>query len=152
DATGNIFIAGTTSSIDFPTTPGSPQPARIGLQNAFLSQLNPTGSAVLFSTYLGGSNDAAYALSLDGATPPNAYITGVTSGSFPTTLGAFQTVDNVSGANNQDGFVAKISPAAVTGVFASPISLAFGNQIVNTASTPKTVTLFNDSASTLTII
>jgi hypothetical protein len=152
DSTGNIYIAGTSSSIDFPTTPGAPQTSRVGGQNAFLSELNPAGTAVLFSTYLGGSNDAAYSLSLDGATPPSTYITGVTSGNFPTTPSALQVVDNVTGANNNDGFVAKISPGAGTGVFASPVNLAFGNQAVNTPSAAKIVTLFNDSASTLTIL
>jgi hypothetical protein len=152
DTTGNIYIAGTTSSIDFPTTPGAPQNLRVGIQNAFLSQLNPAGTAVLFSTYLGGSNEAAYALSLDGASPPSTYITGVTAGNFPTTPSAFQIVDNVTGQNNEDGFVAKISPGAVTGVFVAPVNLAFGNQVVNTPSNAKIVTLFNDSASTLTII
>ena len=151
DAVGNIYVAGTSSSIDFPTTPGSPQPSRVGIQNATLTELNPTGTAILFSTYLGGSNEAAYSLALDSATPPSAYITGVTDGNFPTTPSAFQIVDGVTGQNNFEGFVAKISPGAVTGVFASPVNLAFGNQVVNTPSVAKTVTLFNDSASTLTI-
>src|SRR4029077_5414526 len=79
-------------------------------------------------------------------------ITGTTSGNFPTTVGAFQTVDDVTGTNNNDGFVAKLSPGAVTGVFAPPAFLSFGNQIVNTPSSPKTVTLFNNSASLLSNI
>jgi hypothetical protein len=152
DSTGNAYVAGTTSSFDFPVTPGAPQPSRVGRQNAFLSELNPTGSALLFSTYLGGSNDAAYAVALDGASPANAYITGVTAGNFPTTVGAFQTTDAVVDANNNDGFVAKLSPGAATGVFTSPVFLSFGNQIVNTPSSTKTVTLFNNSASLLTNI
>lgn len=152
DSTGNAYVTGTTSSFDFPVTPGAPQPTRVGRQNAFLSEFNPTGSAVLFSTYLGGSLEEALSVAVDGASPPNAYITGITSGSFPTTAGAFQIVDKVTGANNNDGFVAKISPGAVTGVFASPAFLSFGNQIVNTASSPKTVTLFNDSSSLLSNI
>jgi hypothetical protein len=151
DPAGNIYLAGTTNSIDFPTTPGAPQTARAGLQNAFMSELNPAGSAVLFSTYLGGSNEAAYGIALDGATPANAYIAGVTSGNFPTTPGAFQTVDKVTGQNNNDGFAAKLSPGAVTGVFATPVNLPFGNQIINIASSSKLVTLFNDSPTMLTI-
>jgi hypothetical protein len=150
DSVGNAYVAGTTSSADFPVTPGAPQPNKVAIQNAFLSELSPTGSSVLFSTYLGASIDAARGVALDGATPPNAYITGITATAFPTTVGAFQTTDNVSGANNQDGFVAKISPGAVTGVFASPVFLAFGNQIVNTSSSAKTITLFNDSSTALT--
>ena len=152
DSTGNAYVTGTTSSADFPVTPGAPQPTKVGRQNAFLSELNPTGSALLFSTYLGGSLEEALAVAVDGASPPNAYITGITSGNFPTTVGAFQTVDAVTGANNNDGFVAKLSPGAVTGVFASPAFLSFGNQIVNTPSSPKIVTLFNNSSSLLSNI
>jgi len=152
DSLKNIFVAGTTSSADFPVTPGAPQPTKIGTQNAFLSELNPAGSAVLFSTYLGGSTDAAESVALDGATPANAYIGGVTAGNFPTTVGAFQTIDAVTGGNNNDGFVAKISPGAVTGVFVSPAFLSFGNQAVHTPSSAKTVTLFNHSASVLSSI
>ena len=152
DSTGNAYVTGTTSSADFPVTPGAPQPTKVGRQNAFLSELNPTGSALLFSTYLGGSLEEALAVAVDGASPPNAYITGITSGNFPTTVGAFQTVDAVTGANNNDGFVTKLSPGAVTGVFASPAFLSFGNQIVNTPSSPKIVTLFNNSSSLLSNI
>ncbi len=149
DSLKNIYVAGTTSSADFPVTPGAPQPSKIGIQNAFFSELNPAGSTVLFSTYLGGSNDAADAIALDAASPANAYIAGVTSGNFPTTAVAFQNTDGVTGNNNNDGFVAKISPGAATGVFLSPAFLAFGKQIVTTPSTAKTVTLFNNSATTL---
>jgi hypothetical protein len=152
DSTGNAYVTGTTSSFDFPVTPGAPEPSKIGRQNAFLSELNPTGSALLFSTYLGGSLEEALGVAVDGASPPNAYIAGITSGNFPTTVGAFQTVDGVTDANNNDGFVAKLSPGAVTGVFASPAFLSFGNQTVNTSSSAKTVTLFNSSASLLSNI
>jgi Beta-propeller repeat len=152
DSAGNIYLTGSTSSVNFPTTPGAPQIALAATtENAFLSELNPAGSAVLFSTYLGGKGERAYGIALDGATPPNAYIAGITFGNFPTTAGAFQSADNVTGQNNLDGFVAKLSPGAVTGVFASPINLPFGTQTINTASTAKIITLFNDSSSTLTI-
>src|SRR2546423_2861087 len=76
---------------------------------------------------------------------------GITGGKLPTTAGAFQTVDHVSGASNSDGFVAKISPGAVTGVFASPTTLNFGTVALNTTSPTKTVTLFNLTASAITI-
>jgi Beta-propeller repeat/Abnormal spindle-like microcephaly-assoc'd, ASPM-SPD-2-Hydin len=152
DSAKNIYVAGTTSSADFPVTPGAPQPTKVGAQNAFLSEISATGASVLFSTYLGGSNDAAAGVALDGASPANAYIAGPTSGNFPTTIGAFQTANLSSGANNNNSFVAKLSPGAVTGVFASPAVLSFGNQIVNTPSAAKIVTLFNNSSSTLSNI
>jgi hypothetical protein len=151
DPTGNIYVAGTTNSIDFPVTAGAPQSKRVGIQNAFMSQLNPTGSAVLFSTYLGGSNEAAYSIALDGATPPNAFIAGVTFGNFPVTAGAFQTSDKVTGANNMDGFVAELSPGAVSGVFVTPPSLRFGNQVTKTKSSALTVALVNNTSAAITI-
>src|SRR5205823_13260713 len=109
------------------------------------------GSAALFVTYLGGSLESANDVALDQDTPANAYIAGITGGNLPTTAGAFQTVDHVSGASNSDGFVAKISPVAVTVVFASPTSLNFGSVALNTTSPTKTVTLFNLTASAITI-
>jgi Beta-propeller repeat len=151
DPAGNIYLAGTSRSADFPVTPGAPQTSIVGTQNAFLAELNPTGSGVLFGTFLGGSIESANALALDHAAPANAYVAGITSGNFPTTTGAFQTVNHVSGASNSNGFVAKISPGAVTGVFASPTTLNFGTVTLNTTSPNKTVTLFNATASAITI-
>lgn len=151
DPLGNIYLAGTTNSIDFPVTTSAPQPSRVGIQNAFMSQLNPAGSAVLFSTYLGGSNEAAYSISLDGATPPNAYIAGITAGNFPVTAGAFQTTDKVTGTNNFDGFVAKLSPGAVSGVFVTPPTLRFGNQVTKTTSAALTAALVNNTSAAITI-
>jgi hypothetical protein len=151
DPAGNIYLAGSSRSADFPVTPGAPQTSIVGTQNAFLAELNPTGSGVLFGTFLGGSIESANALALDQAAPANAYVAGITSGNFPTTTGAFQTVNHVSGASNSNGFVAKISPGAVTGVFASPTTLNFGTVTLNTTSPNKTVTLFNAAASAITI-
>jgi hypothetical protein len=154
DSMGNIYVAGTTNSINFPVTPtpGAPQTSRVGIQNAFMSELNPAGSTVLFSTYLGGSNEAAYSISLDGANPPNAYIAGITFGNFPVTAGAFQTTDKVTGTNNEDGFVAKLSPGGVSGVFVTPPTLRFGNQVTKTTSAPLSVTLVNNNTSTAVTI
>jgi hypothetical protein len=151
DPAGNIYLAGTSRSADFPVTPGAPQSTIAGTQNAFVAELNPAGSAVLFGTFLGGSIEAANGIALDHATPANAFVAGITSGNFPTTTGAFQTVDNVSSTSNTDGFVAKLSPGAVTGVFATPSTLNFGTQPLNIASTPKIVTLLNLSSSAIAI-
>src|SRR4029077_6229655 len=148
---GNIYVTGSTTSIDFPVTPSAPQSSRIGTQNAFMSELNPAGSKVLFSTYLGGSSETSYSLALDGASPANVYITGNTSGGFPVTAGAFQTTDNVIGTINADGFVAKLSPPTGPGVSITPAALNFANQVINTTSSPLTVTLGNISSGSLTI-
>jgi hypothetical protein len=107
DAAGNIYVTGQTESSDFPTA--SPlQPAnKGGFFNAdvFVAKFNPAGSALIYSTYLGGSKDEEgrdIAVDADG----NAYVTGATglgSSDFPTTPGAFKTRDG-------GVFVAKLSP------------------------------------------
>ena len=92
DSSGNAYVTGSTRSTDFPTTAGAFQTAfGGGFEHAFVSKLNGSGSALVYSTYLGGSNsDGASGIALDSSS--NAYITGsTTSSDFPTTLGAFQT-------------------------------------------------------------
>lgn len=115
DASGNAYVTGATSSSDFPTTPGAFQTALAGsYQNAFVTKLNATGSGLLYSSYLGGSNDInqAYGIAID--TSDNAYVAGTTDSSdFPTTPGAFQTtlVDNGTCLTGvcPDSFVTKVN-------------------------------------------
>ena len=148
DGSGNAYVAGGTTSADFPTIPGAPQFTRTTQNRSigYVSVLNPTGSALSFSTYFGGSGgDAATGLGLDSAA--NIYITGVTGSSdFPVTAGAFQTAFKTGGA-----FVAKLSPAAATGVILSPSAVNFGNQPVGVTSQGLIVTLANLTGSALTI-
>lgn len=91
DASGNAFVAGETYSPDFPITAGAFQTTYGGntYPDAFVTKLNASGSALVYSTYLGGSaNDYAYAIAID--SNDNAYITGQTlSYNFPTTPGAY---------------------------------------------------------------
>jgi hypothetical protein len=91
DASGNVYVGGTTYSTDFPTTPGAFQTTSGGAYDAFISKLNATGSALLYSTYLGGSvDDFGSGIAIDAS--GNAHVTGSTlSSDFPTTPGAFQT-------------------------------------------------------------
>jgi hypothetical protein len=103
DTLGNAYIGGETFSTDFPTA--SPiQAANAGNDDGFVAKLNPTGTVLLFSTYLGGtSGDLVTGIALDASN--NAYVTGITvSTNFPTTTGAFQT----SQAGADDGFVTAI--------------------------------------------
>jgi len=105
DGSGNAYITGTTSSTDFPTM--SPlQPAYGGGGgDAFVARLNPTGSALVYSTYLGGNQDEyGYGIAVDSS--GNAYVTGRTeSANFPT-MSPLQPAYG----GNADAFVAKISP------------------------------------------
>lgn len=91
DQSGNAYITGSTFSSDFPTTPGASQTKYGGSQDAFVTKLNATGSALVYSTYLGGSsndNSSGTGIAIDGV--GNAYVTGSSGSSFLTTPGAFQ--------------------------------------------------------------
>jgi hypothetical protein len=115
DADGNVYVAGGTSSTDFPTTSGAFQARLAGGENAFFAKLDPTGSALSYSTYLGGTTgDGGSRIAVDANR--NAYVTGLTDSSdFPTTPGAFQRtygggVDKF-GNPSADAFVAKFGDA-----------------------------------------
>ncbi len=100
DSSGNVYITGATPSSDFPiNTSNAYQVVNNGAPlNGFLTELNPTGSTLLYSTYLGGSgSDACAAIALD--SNGNAYVTGTaTSTAFPVTPGmAIQTAGQSSG-------------------------------------------------------
>jgi len=122
DSALNVYVAGTTSSSNFPTTSNAFQPAPLAAGNhAFASELQPDGTALLYSTYLGGTGtDAATGLALDFRA--KMYISGTTTSSdFPFTPGAIQTT---SKASNQF-FFTKLDPAASSG----PASLAYSTYI-----------------------
>jgi hypothetical protein len=103
DNSGNAHVTGYTGSADFPTTAGAFD-TTLGVWDAFVAVLSPTGSAVNYATFLGGSDwEYAIGMALDDA--GNVYLTGGTESSdFPVTPGAFDTTLN--GA--QDCFVAKL--------------------------------------------
>jgi len=107
DRAGNAYVIGTTNATDFPITPGAVQAALAGARDAFVTKLNPTGSApLLYSTYLGGTGDEeAHGIAVD--TAGNAYLTGIThSADFPTTAGALRTT---ASGGNWTGFVTKLN-------------------------------------------
>src|ERR1017187_3375264 len=93
DSAGNAYVTGYTISTDFPTM-NPLQPTNGGGADAFVSKISPTGSALIYSTYLGGSiDDLGAGIAVDSV--GSAYVTGHTfSTDFPTTPGAFQTVCN----------------------------------------------------------
>jgi hypothetical protein len=91
DTVGCAYVTGTTSSVDFPVTPGAFQTTAGSGGNAYVTKFSSDGSSLIYSTYLGGSNGAsANSIFLD--TQECAYITGSTgSTDFPITPGAYQT-------------------------------------------------------------
>lgn len=110
DASGHAFVAGYTCSSDFPTTAGAFDTSANGGCDAFVTKIAINGSALTYSTYLGGSSssDLGWGVALDAAGA--AYVTGYThSNNFPVTAGAFDTTYNSTG--NADVFVAKLNPS-----------------------------------------
>jgi hypothetical protein len=115
DTAGNAYITGYCSS-NFPTTPGTFDSSFNGGNNdIFVSKLNPSGTALVYSTYLGGvSDDAGGYIALDDS--ENVYVTGVTlSTNFPTTPGAFDTTPNGS----SDVFVTKLNASGTALVYST---------------------------------
>ena len=120
DAAGNAYVAGETSANNFPTTAGAFQTTfGTSIAKAFVTKLNPTGSALVYSTYLGGTLfDSGLGIAVD--TGGNAYVTGRTqSPDFPTTPGAFQTTFRSGPLGRFDAFVTKIDPTGSTLVYST---------------------------------
>ena len=92
DASGNAYVTGTTASADYPITLGAFQTTYPGFRSALATKLNPSGTALVYSTYLGGSAFAGTqgrAITVD--TSGNAYLAGQTqSTNYPTTFGSFR--------------------------------------------------------------
>ena len=84
DSSGNIYLVGTTTSSNFPTTSSVFQPTYAGNQDAFLTEMKPDGSALIFSTYIGGTGtDFGTSMAFDAS--GDIYVTGSTNSTdFPT--------------------------------------------------------------------
>jgi hypothetical protein len=110
DAAGSAVITGDTDSTDLPTTAGAAQPNRGGGRDAFVARLNASGSALVYATYLGGTdNEVGNGIAIDG--DGRVVVAGGTrSADFPTTAGAFRT-NHSGGAFDErfDAFVTKLS-------------------------------------------
>ncbi|HET7112890.1 MAG TPA: SBBP repeat-containing protein, partial [Pyrinomonadaceae bacterium] len=110
DAFGNAYVTGATAAIDFPTTPGAFQ-TNYGGGDAFVTKINPSGSALVYSTYLNSASGNGIAVDSAG----NAYITGeAATTKFPTTGGAFQTTPT-----GFDTFITKLNAAGSALVYSA---------------------------------
>jgi hypothetical protein len=116
DASGNAYVTGDTTSSNFPTADAL-QPTLAGSENAFVTKLNPSGSALVYSTYLGGNSvDQGFGIALD--TMGDAYVTGLTySPNFPT-ANALQPKGGVS-EDYDDAFVTKLNPSGSAFVYST---------------------------------
>jgi RHS repeat-associated protein len=115
DTAGNAYLAGAAGSSNLPTTAGAAQTTSGGGTDAFLTKLNATGTALGYSTYIGGSGtDQAYGVAVDRS--GNAYVGGsTTSSNLPTTAGAAQTTSG----GGTDGFLTKVNAAGSAWVYST---------------------------------
>jgi hypothetical protein len=126
DASGNAYVTGLTEATNFPVTTGAVQPACDTNFNicisGYVSKINPTGSAFVYSTYLGGSfNTQPFEVSMDAA--GDAYVTGYT---FSIDFPVVNAVQDACGMPivmgvvcNQTGFVSELNPSASAFVFST---------------------------------
>src|SRR5918993_288600 len=105
DGNGRAYVTGNTFSADFPTTPGAFDRTFNGAEDAFVTKLNPAGSALDYSTFLGGTSfDTGRGIAVGGS--GRVYVTGYTpSADYPTTPDAFDTSFN---GIDVDAFVTKL--------------------------------------------
>ncbi len=104
DASGSAYVTGSTSSVDFPTG-GAFDVTLGGTEDAFVTKLNATGSAIVYSTYLGGSGtDGGGDIAVDAS--GNAYVAGFTNSTDLPTLNPFQAA---YGGGSSDAFVTKLN-------------------------------------------
>jgi hypothetical protein len=106
DGAGNVYVTGSTQSFDFPTTSGAYERNDSGSKDVYVSKLSADGSQLLFSTFVGGSDDEdGYGLALDAAS--NVLVTGFTASSnFPTSSDAFDRGHN---GGEKDVFILRLS-------------------------------------------
>ena len=137
DTLGNIYVTGSTVSQDFPIAAAAFQGTYGGgNDDAFVTKMNPTGSALLYSSYLGGTQtDNGNGIAVD--TSGSAYVAGQTcSTNFPVS-----NPEQAGPGGNCDAFVSKVS--ILNGIQLNPSALTFSAQSLNTTSAPLTLTLTN---------
>ena len=115
DGGGNAYVAGETHSDDFPTANAFQGTRGGGFSDAFVAKLNPAGSALVYSTFIGGSVfDAAAGIELDSS--QNVYITGrTTSPNFPTV----NPIQSTFAGGSSDAFVTKLNAAGTALVYST---------------------------------
>jgi hypothetical protein len=123
DSAGNVYVAGTTLSTSFPTV-NPLQSSNAGSEEGFVTKINAAGTALVYSTYLGGTDaDAVSAIAVDSA--GNAYLTGITqSTNFPTANAIQATY-----GGSQDAFVTKINAAGSALVYSTYLGGSNGGEI-----------------------
>ncbi|MGA9056270.1 MAG: SBBP repeat-containing protein [Terriglobia bacterium] len=108
DSSGNAYVTGQATSTNFPTV-NPLQASLAGFPNAFVAELNPAGSALVYSTYLGGSgHDSGSGIAVDSS--GNAYVTGATtSTNFPTANPLQASLGAPPGSSATNAFIAELN-------------------------------------------
>ena len=147
DASGNAYIVGDTVSTNFPLV-NAYQSTNHDTSNgfvAFVTKLNPAGTAAVYSTFLGGVSDT-HAMGVAVDTSGSAYVVGYTSASdYPVTSGAFQTICGANytstmtgrvrsngcspSSGNTSGFITKLSPSGTSLSYSTFLSGDAFNQV-----------------------
>jgi len=128
DGAGAAYVTGWVASLDYPTMGAYQAAHQTGsAQDAFVSKLNPAGTALEYSTYLGGTGaDLGQAIAVDAA--GSAYVAGYTNSTNFPTISAFQGAKSGSATTN-DGFVVKLSPAGDALVYSTYLGGASADTI-----------------------
>ncbi|HEV7394948.1 MAG TPA: SBBP repeat-containing protein [Pyrinomonadaceae bacterium] len=109
DSNGNAYVTGDTASANFPTV-NPLQPALSGAQDAFISKFNSTGSALVYSTYLGGNTGFENGWDIVVDSGGNAYVAGRTTAlDFPVTAGSALQPTKSTNNTVDSGFVTRLS-------------------------------------------
>jgi hypothetical protein len=146
DSSGNAYVAGQAKSPNFPVVNAFQPTDKSADGTAFVASLNAAGTALAYSSYLGGSVwDVGLGIAVDSS--GNAYVTGQTSSSDFPVVNPFQGKNNSQGGSN--AFVTKISPPAA--VTLSPSSLNFGSALAGTTSPEQSVTLTPNTSGSLSL-
>lgn len=151
DSSEFAYVAGFTSSMNFPVSATASQTVLRGADNLFVAKIRPGGTLIVHASYLGGTGTDlgfAGAIAFNVAAPQSIYFTGSTTGNgFTTTAGVVQTV---YGGGATDAFVARYDLRAPTADF-MPASLSFAAQTVGTMSAAMPITYKNIGNATMTI-
>jgi hypothetical protein len=160
DSSGDAFVTGFTNSSNFPTF--APIQSILGItggsscgasacSDAFVTELNPTATGYVQSTYLGGSN-ADFGQAIAVGPKGNAFVTGSTSSAnFPAISGTYPAYQSSLNGVAGNAFISEIKPDNAPGLSIVPQTLDFGNQTQNVRSAVQTIHVTNEGTAPLTI-
>ena len=112
DSGSNAYIVGATTSTDFPTQPGGTSPTVNGPDDVFVTKLNTAGTALVFTTFLGGSGtETSSGVAVDSGF--DVFVAGTTNSTDFPTISGYQTAPEAGSTGTQHVFVSKLDPNGV---------------------------------------